>query len=132
MKFIGEATYSQIKNCYSTGDVSSTTTSGGFIGSGDSAVIKNCYVTGNVKSTAAYGDAGGLIGDDFGDSEVINSYRSSSQSVSASGYVNNDYGVSKALSTIKTVDFHSTTLGWSADIWTFTEGEFPQLKKAGN
>ena len=107
-------------------------TPGGFIGSSDSAIIKNCYVTGNVKSTAAYGDAGGLIGDDFGDSEVINSYRSSSQSVSASGYVNNDYGVSKALSTIKTVNFQSTTLGWSTEIWTFTEGEHPQLKKADN
>ena len=58
----------EIKNCYSTCDVSGISAVGGLVGH-NFASIKNCYATGNIEGAHS---CGGLIGDNNG--PLINSY----------------------------------------------------------
>ena len=127
-----------IANCFASGNTTAVSQyvgpsfSGGLVASNmNSGTIANCYALGNVTSQTANGyiSSGdalcGYITSGF-TSTVQNSYCSSSQTISASN--NYSYVEEKSLTEIKTADFHTTTLGWSSDIWSFNDGSNPTLK----
>ena len=135
---IGNSSNSKITNCYAIGNVSMKTPSlaeksyiGGLVGYFAGELI-NCYATGNVSErynvtynyTKSY--AGGLIA--YLGGGTTNCYRSSSQSVScgSKGTIKNT--TTMDLKTINSIAFHTDTLGWSSDIWSFVEGDHPTLK----
>ncbi len=100
--------------------------------------ITNCYAMGEVVSEFAgeYGNAGGVLGYYFSGT-ITNCYRDAGQkfTVIKDGTTTNEAtntdGVAKELTEIQTSAFHTDTLGWSADDWTFTEGSYPTLKNVG-
>lgn len=113
---------------------------GGLVGynsksdSGNISII-NCYSTGDVTSTApgGYAYAGNLIGDDFSNAALTNSYYCVGQNLTTNGYDKTHSvllanGTSSELSDLKSVSFHTSTLGWSANEWNFVEGQHPTLK----
>ena len=137
-----------ITNSYATGDVSATVTyyssssayAGGLVGynSGD---ITNSYATGNVSATStptssgSYAYAGGLAGYNSGD--ITNCYRYSGQTFyrkkgsTTYSTASNSEGTEEDLTTLRSVSFHTSTLGWDESVWNFVEGAFPTLKTAG-
>jgi hypothetical protein len=76
--------------------------------------------------------AGGIVAENLG--TISNCYRSAEQTVTAEAKRSttiNTAGTAKAADVILTSDFHTSTLGWSADIWNFqgvSEGNLPTLK----
>ena len=135
-----------ILNSYATGNVSATGGSysgdyayaGGLVGS-NSSDITNSYATGNVSATATHfvasAYAGGLVGANSGD--ITNCYRYSGQTfyrkIGSDTYstASNTLGTAKDLTTLQSVSFHTSTLGWDESVWKFVEGAFPTLKNAG-
>ncbi len=136
-----------ITNSYATGNVSATYSSsnayaGGLVGynSGD---ILNSYAAGNVRATSAGSTssssayAGGLVGENDGGS-ITNCYRYSGQTfyrkrgpTTTYSTASNTSGTAKDLTTLQSVSFHTSTLGWDESVWNFVEGAFPTLKTAG-
>ena len=133
-----------ITNSYATGNVSTTGSSaadaGGLVGynSGD---ILNSYAAGNVSATSTYhysAYAGGLVGRNNG-GDITNCYRYSGQTFyrengsSSTTYstASNTLGTAKDLATLRSVSFHTSTLGWDESVWNFVDGAFPTLKNAG-
>ena len=136
-------------NCYALGDVISIlqrTTShdgygscswaGGLIGYYTGGKnIKYCYATGNIQSTSyasedsSYG--GGLIGDS-GSSYIYGWYRYSGQKITLSAknytYEHNSGTTATDMATLKSISFHTNTLGWDSTTWNFIEGQHPTLK----
>lgn len=141
-----------VTNCYASGTVKASAAisggsnnyvyqyAGGLIGS-SSATVTCCFATGNVTAFAsatratncgAYAYAGGLIGRDSRSSGTVSSsYRSSSQTVTASqktpsatsdGTIN-DKGTSSSVSNI----VNSVKSYWSSAYWNFS-GTLPTLK----
>ena len=121
-----------ITNSYATGNVSATVTStstssssrayaGGLVGynSGD---ILNSYATGDVSATAtststsSYAYAGGLVG--LGGGSITNCYRYSGQTFyrkrgsTTYSTASNTLGTEEDLTTLQSVSFHTSTLGW--------------------
>jgi hypothetical protein len=68
-----------------------------------------------------------LVGSNYG--TITNCYRYSGQAVS--GEIIKTYGTAKDMSTLQSATFQKSTLGWSADDWTFVEGQHPALKNVG-
>lgn len=137
-----------ITGCYATGYVTSTSSyssssAGGLVGYNCYGTITGCYATGDVTSTStsksysSHAYAGGLVGNNDGGT-ITGCYRYSGQTftVTENGTTTyeatNTEGTAKDLTTLKSVSFHTETLGWSADVWTFTEGAHPTLKNIGN
>ena len=143
-----------ITNSYATGDVSADADcystysrytayayAGGLVGS-NSGDILNSYAAGNVSatatstSTAASAYAGGLVGENDGGS-ITNCYRYSGQTFyreegsDTYSTANNTSGTEEDLTTLQSVSFHTSTLGWDESVWNFVEGAFPTLKNAG-
>ena len=143
----------EITNCYATGAVSATSSgsgssyyygysyAGGLVGYNNNGTITNCYATGDVSATSSYSYsdsyAGGLVGYNNNNGRITNCYRYSGQSftVDKNGTVSNSatntIGTEKTMEELLSVSFQTDTLGWSADKWTFTEGEHPVLKNVG-
>ena len=72
------------------------------------------------------GDRGrGGYGDGSG---VVNCYRYSGQNVSNA---TNTLGTAVNMATLQYAEFHRAELGWSDDVWSFTEGAHPTLKNTG-
>ena len=126
-----------ITNCYASGtakavaDPNGVSFAGGLIGSNMSTVI-NCYALGDINAIAntdsysSYGGAlCGYIDPDL-DVTITNSYYSNEQTVTASSPYT--CGTKKTLDELKSTDFHTSTLKWSSEIWSFTEGALPTLK----
>ena len=134
--------YGEITNCYATGGVSATSSrnncAGGLVGYNYEGTITNCYATGDVSasSTSSSSYAGGLAGYNIYGT-ITNCYRYSEQSftVTEDGTTaysaTNTKGTAKTMEELLSVSFQTETLGWSADDWTFTEGEHPVLKNVG-
>ena len=134
-----------ITNSYATGNVSATATStssgsyanaGGLVGYNNSGSITNSYAAGNVSATGPYAYAGGLVeGNNSGD--ITNCYRYSGQTfyrkIGSTTYstASNTLGTEEDLTTLQSVSFHTSTLGWDESVWNFVEGAFPTLKTAG-
>ena len=126
-----------ITNCYASGtakavaDPNGVSFAGGLIGSNMSTVT-NCYSIGNVTAIAntdSYSSCGGaLCGYMDLESNIpfTNSYYSNVQTVTASSPYT--CGTEKTLDELKSTDFHTSTLKWSSEIWSFTEGALPTLK----
>lgn len=115
-----------ILNCYSTcnvsaeGDAIYNLKAAGIVTSLSDSNVSGCYSTGNITAN----DCGAITAVDY---STVNCYRSSSQTITA------EYNLHTAeeavdINTIKTVEFHADTLGWSEDIWSFEDGAFPTLK----
>ena len=115
--------------------------SGGLVGYNQGGSIENCYssvkkVSGSYNSSqmGSESNVGGFIGKNNG-GVITNCYRDSAQNFystvdSSSGYKpTNNEGISVEAAEIKTVAFHTDKLGWSADLWLFSEGSLPSLKK---
>ena len=136
-----------ITNCYATGDVSfphgMRAFVAGLIGSSNTNQIINCYSTSNISynsiSTDSYsGIVAGLIAINSNDSTTINnSYRCNEQTFTITQnnktrYTpDNTLGEAKDLSELQSVNFQSSTLGWSADDWNLSEESHPTLKNVG-
>ena len=140
-----------ITNCYAEGDVKATASSsdyssdysssafaGGLVGY-NSGTIEDCYATGSVTATSSdassYAYAGGLVGRNYG--TITNCYRYSSQiftvnkGSTTTTSPTNTLGTAKTMAELQSVSFHTSTLGWSTDNWTFVEGAYPTLKNVG-
>ena len=115
--------------------------SGGLVGYNQGGSIENCYssvkkVSGSYNSSqmGSESNVGGFIGKNNG-GVITNCYRDSNQSFystvdSSSGYKpTNSEGISVEAAEIKTVAFHTDKLGWSADVWLFSDGSLPSLTK---
>lgn len=59
---VGQNDYSDIINCFSTGNVSGNSNIGGLVGGTNSAMISYCYSTCNVTAGGFWGTVGGLVG----------------------------------------------------------------------
>ena len=141
-------TGSEITNSYATGTINGkahTTTkattgvyAGGLVGYvTDNCTIKNCFATGSITANATGTNSQRRVGYTVGAKPtsytsitISTCYHSSSASTSgsANSSMSTSVSVSKALSTIKTIDFYTNSLGWSSDIWTFVDGQYPTLK----
>ena len=130
-----------ITNSYATGKVSATgyfyAYAGGLVGDNDGGSITNSYATGNVSASSRYSAyAGGLVGYNDGGS-ITNCYRYSGQTFyrkkgsTIYSTASNTLGTAKDLTTLQSVSFHTSTLGWDESVWNFVEGAFPTLKTAG-
>ena len=131
-----------ILNSYATGEVSATATyanayAGGLVGFNYRGSITNSYATGNVSATGssnAY--AGGLVGGN-NSGDITNCYRYSGQTFyrksdsTTYSTASNTLGTEEDLTTLRSVSFHTSTLGWNKSVWNFVEGAFPTLKNAG-
>ncbi len=134
-----------ILNSYATGDVSASSDSdaraGGLVGSNGGSIL-NSYATGDVSATItstssrfSYAYAGGLVGYNYG--SITNCYRYSGQTFyrkkgsTTYSTASNTEGTAKDLTTLRSVSFHTSTLGWDESVWNFVEGAFPTLKTAG-
>lgn len=86
----------------------------------------NCYATGNVISDGV-SSVDGFVG--VNDGTITNCYRYSGQIVTAAGVPNFNYsGYNADMTKLQSVSFQSTTLGWSADYWNFSEGTLLRSK----
>ncbi len=114
---------------------------GGLVGCNKSGTLSDCYSTikkvsgsysGSNMNCASY--VGGLVGIN-NSGTITNCYRDSSQTFystinsTATYKSTNDEGISAEATEIKTVTFHTDTLGWSIDDWILNEGALPSLKK---
>ena len=139
--------YGSILNSYATGEVSATSSysnsyayAGGLVGYNTSnGGITNSYATGNVSATggsSSYVYAGGLVGYKNGGS-ITNCYRYRGQTFyrkegsTTYSTASNTLGTAKDLTTLRSVSFNTSTLGWDESVWKFVEGAFPTLKNAG-
>ena len=131
-----------ILNSYATGNVSATSSgdyayAGGLVGyNTSSGNITNSYATGDVSATGSAVGAGGLVGYNAGGS-ITNCYRYSGQTfyrkLGSATYstASNAFGTEEDLTTLQSVSFNTSTLGWDDSVWKFVEGAFPTLKNAG-
>ena len=142
---VGE-NWGSITNSYATGNVSATADddayAGGLVGS-NSGDITNSYATGNVSATVTstssgdYAYAGGLVGDSGSNGTITNCYRYSGQTFyrkegsTTYSTASNTLGTEEDLTTLQSVSFHTSTLGWDESVWNFVGGAFPTLKNAG-
>lgn len=124
--------HSTITNCYSAGTISAfsaneSAMAGGIKADGYGSGI-NCYSFGNISASVS--GTGDTTVNPAGD----NCYRNSEQTITATGRGKNEIltgGTAVDPSTILTESFHTSTLGWSSDIWDFSglsEGKLPTLK----
>ena len=127
-----EQSAATITNCTNSGSVSSTSQyddySGGLVGSieySSTATITNCTNSGSVSATDY---AGGLVGRIYdGTVTITNCY---------SIDVGNDeeHGETCTVEQLNSKEFYTETLGWSEDVWDFSEldvenGKYPKLKQ---
>jgi hypothetical protein len=78
--------YSTVADCYSTSSVASYYDAGGLVGQQSNSVIKNCYSTGTITASSSYAYAGGLLGRQYDsyDAKIQNCYSTGTVSVSGS------------------------------------------------
>ena len=131
---VGETYDLTIANSTNSGSVSGSATSysyayaGGLVGSVSHLTITNCTNSGSVSATSHY--AHGLVGGTpfiYVTVTITNSYSL------VSG--NSAYdGEACTIEQLNSKEFYTETLGWSEDIWDFSEldvenGKYPQLKQ---
>jgi hypothetical protein len=128
-----------IKNCINSGDICVTKTtdsidrmgSGGITGYMVGGSMINCINNGNVSANITEPDytasVGGLVGIGSVDTivNITNSYALE---------IFNSYGEICTIEQLNSKFFYTETLGWSEDIWDFSEldvenGKYPKLKK---
>jgi len=137
-------------NCYAVGDISALSESfdvyvGGLVGStsaNGNAVISNCFAGGNISAQSVAGRTnyvGGLAGYRCPSTSVTNSYRFEGQTFynKEGSYeyntASNVIGTSCTLAELNSVNFYTSTLDWSDEVWDlvgldFANGKYPKLK----
>ena len=149
---IGEGSEITIINSGNSGSVTASSNPGGLVGYGGTITITSSTNSGSVSAnTDYYGAAGGLVG--YGGTITITNSTNSGRITSSSGAgglvghgatttITNSYslfsgnGYNGEACTIEQLDsreFYTETLGWSEDIWDFSEldienGKYPKLK----
>ncbi|MBQ9751033.1 MAG: hypothetical protein IJV87_10720 [Clostridia bacterium] len=114
--------YATITNCTNNGNVTAGGATGGIVGYNEgSGSISDCVNSGSVADTVGY--TGGIAGYNFG--TITNSY-----SLTSGDGVN---GKSCTVDQLNSKEFYTETLGWSEDVWDFSEldiinGKYPGLK----
>lgn len=140
---LGTASDVIIKNVYFSGICWSQTNTGGIVSLIDAASAEldvNANVIENSVAISPFIDGGTtrrILGNAAGRSVMLNNNYAKTDMLVNGVVVDElndlEYGATmaqgenKTLAELKTVAFY-TTLGWSADIWKFTEGTFPVLK----
>ena len=152
---VGRASSSTITNCTNSGDVSSSCEAGGIVGYAyPSSTITNCTNSGSVSATSTNSPAyaGGIVGV-VNDSTIITNCTNSgevSSSYEAGGIVgyaddstitncyslvagDGNNGETCTVEQLNSKEFYTETLGWSEDVWDFSEldienGKYPKLK----
>ena len=148
---IGSSSGGSVINCYSTASATANTNGnsateksdsfgGGLIGRCENTEVANCYATGSVSASANHNSgycahvyAGGLIGSYTETNTYRNNFRSEDQQITATlkdeaTSATTFEGATKSVSEICTASFHTSTLGWSTDVWQLSDGQFPTLK----
>ena len=144
----GSAGYASIEDCINNGEVQATGYSVGGIVGGVRVSVKNCINTATVTGSNS---VGGIAGDSYlaeisncvsvstikdGIGGIIGTDSSSGGSILTNCYaleLGNDYGQTCTIEQLNTQIFYTEILGWSEDIWDFTEldvnnGKYPKLK----
>ena len=118
---VGHNYYSSITNSYSSGNVSGLYDRGGLVGENPYSTITNCYSTGNITGDEY---VGGLVGDNRGSVEY------SFWDVNTSGQASSAGGTGKTTAEMQTESTY-TDVGWdfvgevingANDIWEICEG----------
>ena len=138
------ATVNGRKTDYYTSNTWANCYVGGLVGSGNSTyngeiTIQNCFATGNVSGATNTASSQSIaIGGLVGSGNCTNSYISSTQKITTAKTTSygtttgstpsNTTAESKSLSAIRTIEFYTDVLGWSAEIWEFSNGAYPTLK----
>ncbi len=130
-----------IENCYAAASVSASSTqaayvsaAGGLVGTNGGEIL-GCFAVGAVRSSASSRSvyAGGLVGKNSGNG-VSRCYRPEGQDIrvtqngAQSGEATNTIGEAMSSETLRSAAFAEETLGWSAEIWQLSDGEYPVLK----
>lgn len=129
-----------VSNCYAAGNVNASSLHGwvgGFAASNYSGIINSCYALGNVAHTMTSeygsGNLGGFVATTNGavNEGETDCYRHSNQIISFANpnrqHVN-EAGNCVEEDVLKNADFQQNTLGWSPNIWSFSDGRDPALK----
>ncbi len=141
-----------VANCTNSGDISSSNTAGGIAGCAYGAVM-NCTNSGIVSAINSNDStyAGGIVGCAYGDStiencinieEISSSYKAGGIAGVTDGAVTNCYSLVEGnahnaetctFEQLNSKEFYTEILGWSEDIWDFSEldvenGKYPRLK----
>jgi len=121
--------YGTITNCTNSGSVTATDGYAGGIAVGNHGTITNCINSGSVTVTATgeyfQSYAGGIAGYNDESRAIDNSY-----SLTSGNGIN---GESCTVDQLNSKEFYTETLGWSEDVWDFSEldvenGKYPTLK----
>ena len=138
----------KFSNCYANVNITQNATAvccvGGFVGfkyEDYSTAITNCFATGNIASTSSLsgnriGGLVGLIENAFSNRVAFpfeNCFRYDGQTISVNAGAINTTGEECTLSDLNDSNFYTEILGWSADIWDFSDldfanGKLPTLK----
>ena len=119
--------YGTITNCINSGSVTATGEYGGYVGGiagYSNGTITNCTNSGDITTTGG-ASAGGIVGYNEGTGAITNSY-----SLTSGDGIN---GEACTLDQLNSKEFYTETLGWSEDVWDFSEldvenGKYPTLK----
>lgn len=119
---VSETSRGTISNSINTGSVTSSddyARAGGIAGFGD-AVVVNCINTGEITAIGDRVFIGGIVGECSSD-KIVNSYSLSGDDASCT------------IEQLNTKSFYTETLGWSEDVWDFSDldvenGKYPNLR----
>lgn len=111
--------YSEVNNCYSSGNASGTYYIGGLVGiNTNQSYIENCYSTGSSSGSSSIG---GLVGDNY-DSEILNSF----WDTETSNNTTSDGGTGKTTAEMQTGSTF-TNAGWDFSVIWQMNG-YPELQ----
>ena len=123
-----------ITSCYSKGNITASIKGaiGGFVGEQKSgATISKSFCSGDISYTNIDAKVGFFVGVADDGSVLFKDYYNSDMIIKRNGVVitsANTGGVGETAATLQTQALLVDILGWSTDIWNFTDGEYPTLK----
>lgn len=141
--------YSCIEYCYATGNISvriqvgqyDDINVGGLIGNNCHALVRNSFSTGEISRSGDSGriHIGKMIGLNIGWANnchaVEGTLIGTSREYYSNGTVMNsgeDSGCTvETLDVLQSLDFCTNGLGWSTNVWSFEDGQYPALKDGG-
>ena len=121
-----------ISNCFNAGEVIGDSVGGVFYYGGTSGIsvyVENCVNIGKIESSRYRADAGIISGSSSRDIDATNCYTNVLYTKDA----NFDDVHQCSWDQLNSKEFYTETLGWSEDIWDFSDldfenGKYPKLK----
>ena len=121
-----------ISNCFNAGEVIGDCVGGIFYHGGTtelSVYVENCVNIGKIESSRDHADAGIISGSSSRDIDAINCYTN----VLYTRDANFDDVHQCSTAQLNSKEFYTKTLGWSEDVWDFSDldfenGKYPKLK----